>query len=282
MTGRTKPVGLFVGLLSNIALGWGIYHLLEIGNCGGQYPPCPASAAPYFLALIGGILGSIVAIFLGGGIFAFTGIFASIGLASLLRAANGGVQGDTTFPLIFGACFAGSSLIPLFLGGLAGRTRQRAAKLVAQGKRGVGTVMSVQDTGVTINNNPRVQLRMRIEPQDGSPAFEAEKAITVSRVSVPRTGDRFPVFYDPAEPSNFGLGVGLEAGAAPDVRALFAQAAAARADASAPPATPPAAGGDWVDELARLNQLRLSGALSDEEFAAAKSKLLSPSGGSAS
>jgi len=55
------------------------------------------------------------------------------------------------------------------------------------------------------------------------------------------------------------------------------QAQAAYAQTQAPPATPapgPAAPTDSTAELERLAKLHESGALTDEEFAAAKSKLL--------
>jgi hypothetical protein len=42
----------------------------------------------------------------------------------------------------------------------------------------------------------------------------------------------------------------------------------------AAPAPAPAAGGDTIAELERLGQLRQQGLLTDEEFAAAKAKLL--------
>jgi putative oligomerization/nucleic acid binding protein len=44
--------------------------------------------------------------------------------------------------------------------------------------------------------------------------------------------------------------------------------------AEPPPAPAPAAGGDLADTIARLAQLRDSGALTDDEFAAAKARLL--------
>jgi multidrug resistance efflux pump len=56
-----------------------------------------------------------------------------------------------------------------------------------------------------------------------------------------------------------------------------AQAAYAQSQAAPPPAAPapaPAAPADSTAELERLAKLHESGALSDEEFAAAKSKLL--------
>ena len=74
--------------------------------------------------------------------------------------------------------------------------RKIAAELIATGHKGVGTVVSVRDTGVTINENPRVKLTFRIEPLDGATAFEADKTSTVSRVMIPRQGDCYPVWYD--------------------------------------------------------------------------------------
>jgi hypothetical protein len=54
-----------------------------------------------------------------------------------------------------------------------------------------------------------------------------------------------------------------------------AEQAVAQQQAAAPPAPAAApAGGDTVAELERLAQLKAQGLLSDEEFAAAKSKLL--------
>ena len=53
-----------------------------------------------------------------------------------------------------------------------------------------------------------------------------------------------------------------------------AQAAYSETQAAPPPAAPAPAQGDSTAELERLAKLHESGALSDEEFAAAKSKLL--------
>jgi hypothetical protein len=54
----------------------------------------------------------------------------------------------------------------------------------------------VQDTGTTINDNPRIKMIFRVEPLDDSPAFDATKTTTVSRVQIPRQGDRYPEFAD--------------------------------------------------------------------------------------
>jgi hypothetical protein len=292
MTASMKPGGMLLGLLGNVAFGWGLYKLMGIGSCGGDYAPCPSEATPYFLAIPAGIIASVVATFIGGGVFAFTGIFATVGIASILRGFNGGVDGDTTFPFVFGGCFAASALLPAFLLIFARGKAKNAMQLVATGKRGVATVVSVHDTGMTINDNPRVELTVTIAPEDGSPSFEGKKAMTVSRVAIPRAGDRYPVWYDAEDPSKFGLGTEVDATASAEIRALFAKAgrlpgvsipATATAEVvperlpdPTPSAPAPGMAQDWVEQLGKLNELRMAGALTDEQFEQAKLKLLSP------
>jgi len=70
--------------------------------------------------------------------------------------------------------------------------RKKAEELMATGSRGAGTVVTVQDTGMTVNDNPRIKMTFRVEPLDGSPAFDTTKTTTVSRVQIPRQGDRYP------------------------------------------------------------------------------------------
>ena len=70
---------------------------------------------------------------------------------------------------------------------------------MATGSKGVGTVVSVRDTGMTVNDNPRVEMVFRVEPLDGSAALDLTKKTTVSRVEIPRQGDRYPVWYDPSD-----------------------------------------------------------------------------------
>ena len=281
--GKTKPFGVILGLAGNAALAWGLFHLMEIGSCGdiGQ-PSCPADAWPYFVAVPLGIIVSVISVFFGGGAIAFAGVFLAIGVGSLAAGLWGDNEEMRTFSLIFGGMFAFFGLVPLIGGlalkSLARRKVERAERLVATGGRGVGTVVEVTDTGITINDNPRVDVRMRVEPTDGSPAFEREKTITVSRVAIPRPGDRFPVFYDREDPSNWGYGTDIEAHAPPDIRALFEQAQ--RDVEFATPAAPaPAPAPSPLDEIARLNDLRLKGAITDEEFQSTKDRLLAQLGG---
>jgi hypothetical protein len=228
MMGATSWRGVVAGLIGNVLIGVSLYHLIQVGSCGNGYDgACPSSLTPYFIALPVGILTSVVGIFMGGGVIAFCGVFVSIGLGALAA----GWFGDSkmgAFPYIFGGMFAFFGLLPLLLG--AGLRRMGAGKeaeamrLVATGGQGVGTVTRIRDTGITINDNPRLDVTMRVEPVDNSAPIERTKTVTVSRLAIPRVGDRFPVWYDRANPDLWAYGVDIEPHAPSAVKALFARA----------------------------------------------------------
>src|SRR5690606_11722301 len=165
---------------------------------------------------------------------------------------------DRTGALVLGGVFAVVSLVPLALVPFAMRKRRLAARLVAQGATAIGTVTVGRDTGVTINRNPRVELTLRIEPQDGSPSFEGRKTIVASRVALPYEGKRYPIWYDLDDRTSFLLATEVGENAPPEVRRLFAMAEAGDPG-------PGAAGADPLDRLAKLHQLHLSGALTEAE-----------------
>jgi hypothetical protein len=73
-------------------------------------------------------------------------------------------------------------------------------KILSEGIQARAVVINVQDTGVTVNDNPRVKLTLQVQPE-GEVPFEVTKKLTVSRVSIPRPGDGYVVRYDPADPS---------------------------------------------------------------------------------
>ena len=70
---------------------------------------------------------------------------------------------------------------------------------VAQyGMPATAEVMSVMDTGATINMNPVVELKLMVTPSAG-PAFETTARTMVSRIAVPRKGDKINLKYNPAD-----------------------------------------------------------------------------------
>jgi hypothetical protein len=157
--------------------------------------------------------------------------------------------------------------------------RKVAEELMATGSKAVGTVVSVRDTGTTVNDNPRIKMTFRLEPIDGSPAFDAEKTRTVSRLEIPRQGERYPVWYDPAEPTKTWMfstvadDTGRET-----LRQLFGDVANTFVGMNTPAAPAAAAGAapgpDTVETLKQLGDLHAQGLLTAEEFAEQKKKLL--------
>ena len=103
--------------------------------------------------------------------------------------------------------------------------KAKAENLIATGRRGVGVVTGVRDTGMTVNDNPRVKMTFRIEPLDGSAPFEARKTSTVSRIAIPRTGDRYPVWYDGADLESWMYAVIADDNGRQQIRDLFGAAA---------------------------------------------------------
>jgi uncharacterized membrane protein len=63
-------------------------------------------------------------------------------------------------------------------------------------------VLSVSDTGVSVNDNPQVKLLLEVKPRDRA-AFQAETRMLVSRlnVSLVQPGVSAEVVYDPVNPT---------------------------------------------------------------------------------
>ena len=162
--------------------------------------------------------------------------------------------------------------------GLFKSKAKKAAELMATGSKGIGTVVTVADTGMTINDNPRIKLVFSVEPLDGGPVMQLEKTATVSRVQIPRQGDRYPVWYDPEDPKTWSYATVTDATGQQSLREMFGAAADSFVGmGGAPAATPaaqPAQTVDVAEQIKKLADLHAAGALTDEEFAGQKAKLL--------
>lgn len=67
-------------------------------------------------------------------------------------------------------------------------------------------IVKIWDTGVTVNENPVVGMRLRVLPADGDP-FEAETRALIGRLEVPQVqpGAEVMVKYDPKDRSRVAL-----------------------------------------------------------------------------
>jgi putative oligomerization/nucleic acid binding protein len=159
--------------------------------------------------------------------------------------------------------------------GIFGKSKkEKAADLMATGSRGVGTVVSVRDTGMTVNDNPRVEMVFRVEPLDGSPTMDLTKKTTVSRVEIPRQGDRYPVWYDPQDRDLWAYATIADETGRETVRQMFGEVADTFVGMGTPAAPAGAGGQDVAAQLTQLADLKNQGLLTDEEFEAQKAKLL--------
>ena len=154
--------------------------------------------------------------------------------------------------------------------------KKKVENLMATGQKAVGTVIAVQDTGTTMNDNPRVKMSFRIEPLDGSPPFEAHKTKFVSRVEIPRSGDRYPVWYDAQDPETWAYATIAAEEGRQQIRQLFGAAAETLTGFGngGAPAAAPAAAPDPAERLRKLDELRSAGLLNDSEYEAKKAQVL--------
>ena len=78
-------------------------------------------------------------------------------------------------------------------------------------KRGVtadATILKVWDTGITVNNDPVVNLLLEVRPASGN-QYEAQTKALISRIDVPQfqPGNVIPVVYDPNDPKQVAINV---------------------------------------------------------------------------
>jgi hypothetical protein len=248
--------------------------------------PCPPGTGGHILSLMGGIFGGLIGIgvyaargsrgqgsTIGLGLIMWSLLFITLAASTALAAfgpANNDAAGARTAAIVLGVIFVPMGLAPLPFAFRGGGKQAKAVQLATTGKRCTGRVLSVEDTGVTVNDNPHVKITVQAEPPGEAP-FTIVKKATVSRVKIPRAGDTCVVFYDPAnrEGSN---GITFD-----PVPGFTAVAPAPTAAAWAPPAAAQRVDDDDEDPLAKiakLGQLRDQGLITPAEFETQKQRLL--------
>lgn len=71
-------------------------------------------------------------------------------------------------------------------------------RIIEVGNVGVGVIDRVEDTNVTVNNDPKVRIYVTVYSLQEEP-YEAVITSVVSRVAIPRAGDRIAVKNDPED-----------------------------------------------------------------------------------
>jgi hypothetical protein len=164
-----------------------------------------------------------------------------LGGVGVVLLAVGLIAGDGfgRFPLLLlGGILAFQGLVWVLVFAFFRRGAQQRGdllqELVASGQRATVRVAGVSDTGISINDNPRVTLMLEVFPEGGGPSYTVQKSVTVPRIAVPRVGEVHPALVDRDDPAKLVYG--------PEVPALVAQA---NFEMPGPaPAPPPSAWGE--------------------------------------
>jgi hypothetical protein len=84
-----------------------------------------------------------------------------------------------------------------------------AKDLQAGGVAATAEILSLWDTGITVNGDPVVGLKVRVQPQDGSPYEATIKKSLISRLDTPQfqPGRVISVRVDPKNPLHVAIDV---------------------------------------------------------------------------
>ena len=176
---------------------------------------------------------------------AFGGLFLCIG-GSLV--AQGGTKN-----VVVGGCFIVGLVVMVLLVILAGTGDRRK-----HGLRGEAQVLAAEETGLQINDRPVVRLRLRVQGPGVEP-FETEckPVVPLTGLGLLSGGAPLTVWFDPEDHTKFDI------------------------DWTISPTTggeqTPAVGDNHVstaERLRRLDELRATGTISDDEHTAQRSRIL--------
>ena len=73
---------------------------------------------------------------------------------------------------------------------------EKRNELIKSGKKAIAEITRVEDTNVTLNYNPKVNIYIIVKPDDED-EFDAVVTMFVSKVNIPRKGDDVNVYYNP-------------------------------------------------------------------------------------
>ena len=69
-------------------------------------------------------------------------------------------------------------------------------ELANTGRSATAEVLSIEDTGMMINYNPVVRMKLNVTPESGS-EFKTNVKTVVSKIAIPRVGDKIKIKYNP-------------------------------------------------------------------------------------
>jgi hypothetical protein len=84
----------------------------------------------------------------------------------------------------------------------------QAQNLVATGSKARAMILKVQPTGMIVNEiNIQCLVDFQLTPLAGGAAFNGQKKMMINQTAMPRVGDVWPCWYNPANPTEFAVGM---------------------------------------------------------------------------
>lgn len=84
------------------------------------------------------------------------------------------------------------------------KIRKEIDDFLKYGTKAIAEVAEINDTGITINDDPVVRMTLNVNPGMAG-TFTHTAELAVSRVKIPRVGDTVKVIYDTKDLSRFSI-----------------------------------------------------------------------------
>jgi len=128
-----------------------------------------------------------------------------VGALGALAGAAAAIVADPVVGTILVVVFFGIIITAFWF---AWRPQVQRNRLVRQGVAAWGTILSIQETGWTVQGNyGQAKLRLSVEPPDGSSPYEVETRSLINRFDIPQyqPGTRVQVVIDPRDPQKVAI-----------------------------------------------------------------------------
>jgi hypothetical protein len=91
--------------------------------------------------------------------------------------------------------------------GMSKKQQQQALQLTQNGTKARAWIMAIQPTGTVVNMiNIQCDVAFRLDPIHGGQPFDVQKRMLLAQTSMPRIGECWPAWFNPANPSEFAVG----------------------------------------------------------------------------
>ncbi len=137
--------------------------------------------------------------------FLISGVFFYFGfIADEKRLTDDGGMSLKNFFYLMGGSFLGITLIiNAFILRWMIKKRNQIKEMITYGKQGTAKILKLSDTGVTINENPRVKLELEISIPN-YPNYFAQKTVVIPIINIPQVqpGSIVDILADPEDKYN--------------------------------------------------------------------------------